>query len=182
MATWLSLIRSSWRRVLLRWLAWLRSILVVLSYSCLLIQYRVNINNLKLYQQIAVYFVPILGNMVFINMTVVVVRLILFEKRIKELGDSIRLYCCLGSDLLTGWVLQRRVFYSRHDHQPGRQVRMTMWNITPVIMMLLILLIRKYRMMKTTWHLEGKIILKIWELNQETSMQGNRPYGWLVVC
>ena len=29
--------------------------------------------------------------MVFINMTVVVVRLLLFEKRIKELGDLIRI-------------------------------------------------------------------------------------------
>lgn len=48
---------------------------------------RVNVNDMKLYQQLAIYFIPIIGNMVFINMTVVVVRLGLFERRIKQLGD-----------------------------------------------------------------------------------------------
>lgn len=45
-------------------------------------------NNLKTYQQLVLYFIPIAGNMVSINMMVVVARLHLFHRRIRESGDS----------------------------------------------------------------------------------------------
>lgn len=44
-------------------------------------------NRLKVYQQLCLYFVPLVANMVFINMIVVIVRLYMFERRIREFGD-----------------------------------------------------------------------------------------------
>ncbi|KAJ5628729.1 hypothetical protein N7490_010957 [Penicillium lividum] len=44
----------------------------------------VNINALKTYQQVYIYLIPILGNLGFINILVVVVRLRWFEKYFKE--------------------------------------------------------------------------------------------------
>jgi hypothetical protein len=55
------------------------------------------VNNVKLYQQLALYFVPIVANMVFINMIVVVVRLYMFERRIREFGDSSPLLLLLAA-------------------------------------------------------------------------------------
>lgn len=48
--------------------------------------FRVDVKDLKLYQQLFVYFVPIVSNLGFINILVVVVRLLWFEKRLKEIG------------------------------------------------------------------------------------------------
>lgn len=44
-------------------------------------------DSIKLYQQLCLYFIPLVGNMIFINMIVVVVRLHMFERRIREFGD-----------------------------------------------------------------------------------------------
>ena len=81
-------------------------------------------NNLKLYQQLAIYFIPIIGNMVFINMTVVVVRLGLFERRIKEMGDFVCFYCSVAG-LLTEWTFSTGYSTSleihNQDSQRGRQ-------------------------------------------------------------
>jgi hypothetical protein len=40
------------------------------------------------YQQLAVYFVPMITNIGFINIIVVVVRLIWFRKHLKKMGAS----------------------------------------------------------------------------------------------
>jgi Trk-type K+ transport system membrane component len=48
----------------------------------------VDVKALKLYQQLVIYFIPILGNLGFINIIVVVFRLHWFEKRLKTLGIS----------------------------------------------------------------------------------------------
>jgi hypothetical protein len=47
---------------------------------------RVDVKDLKTYQQLYIYFIPILTNLGFINILVVVVRLHWFEKRLKEAG------------------------------------------------------------------------------------------------
>jgi hypothetical protein len=44
------------------------------------------VKELKTYQQLFLYFVPIIANAGFINVVVVVVRLHWFEKRLKKLG------------------------------------------------------------------------------------------------
>jgi hypothetical protein len=41
---------------------------------------------LKTYQQVYIYVAPIISNLSFINIIVVVVRLRWFEKRLKEVG------------------------------------------------------------------------------------------------
>ncbi|GLA68840.1 low affinity potassium transporter [Aspergillus tubingensis] len=49
----------------------------------------VDVKDLKLYQQLFVYFVPIVSNLGFINILVVVVRLLWFEKRLKEIAPGV---------------------------------------------------------------------------------------------
>ena len=46
----------------------------------------VDVKALKTYQQLVIYFIPIISNMGFINIIVVIVRLHWFEKRFKHLG------------------------------------------------------------------------------------------------
>lgn len=48
----------------------------------------VDVKELKLYQQLAVYFLPLLANLQVINTAVVFVRLHWFEKRFKDIGTS----------------------------------------------------------------------------------------------
>ncbi|KAL4808403.1 cation transporter [Aspergillus unguis] len=49
----------------------------------------VDLKELKTYQQLFLYFVPIISNLEFINILVVVVRLYWFEKRLKEIAPSV---------------------------------------------------------------------------------------------
>ncbi|RAH54761.1 cation transporter [Aspergillus piperis CBS 112811] len=49
----------------------------------------VDVKDLKLYQQLFIYFVPIVSNLGFINILVVVVRLLWFEKRLKEIAPGV---------------------------------------------------------------------------------------------
>ncbi|PLB50276.1 cation transporter [Aspergillus steynii IBT 23096] len=49
----------------------------------------VDVNGLKTYQQLYIYFIPMLSNLCFINILVVVVRLHWFEKHLKKLGPSV---------------------------------------------------------------------------------------------
>ncbi|RAL01182.1 putative potassium uptake transporter [Aspergillus ibericus CBS 121593] len=49
----------------------------------------VDVKDLKLYQQLFIYFVPIASNIAFINILVVVVRLYWFEKRLKEIAPGV---------------------------------------------------------------------------------------------
>lgn len=46
----------------------------------------VDVKALKTYQQLAIYFFPIVTNLGFINIGVVVVRLYWFEKRLRKYG------------------------------------------------------------------------------------------------
>jgi hypothetical protein len=46
----------------------------------------VDLKNLKTYQQLFVYFVPLITNVAFINAVVVGVRLFWFEKRLNKAG------------------------------------------------------------------------------------------------
>ncbi|KAL5340483.1 cation transport protein-domain-containing protein [Aspergillus crustosus] len=49
----------------------------------------VDVKDLKTYQQLFVYFVPLVSNIGFINILIVVVRLYWFEKRLKEIAPSV---------------------------------------------------------------------------------------------
>ncbi|PWY95236.1 cation transporter [Aspergillus sclerotioniger CBS 115572] len=49
----------------------------------------VDVKDLKLYQQLFIYFVPIASNIAFINILVVVVRLYWFEKRLKQIAPGV---------------------------------------------------------------------------------------------
>jgi hypothetical protein len=46
----------------------------------------VDLKELKLYQQLVVYFIPLLANLQVINTALVLVRLHWFEKRFKDIG------------------------------------------------------------------------------------------------
>ncbi|EHA26772.1 hypothetical protein ASPNIDRAFT_130818, partial [Aspergillus niger ATCC 1015] len=48
-----------------------------------------DVKDMKLYQQLFIYFVPIVSNLGFINILVVVVRLLWFEKRLKEIAPGV---------------------------------------------------------------------------------------------
>lgn len=76
--------------------------------------------DLALYQQLYIYFVPLLTNLGFVNIMVVVVRLYWFSKRIDKLGGQPRLLVCplyrltpclskamLSSGLADAWPLTR---------------------------------------------------------------------------
>lgn len=47
---------------------------------------RVDVKDLSTAQQFVIYIFPIITNLGFINIAVVVVRLVWFEKRLKQLG------------------------------------------------------------------------------------------------
>lgn len=47
---------------------------------------RVDVKDLKTYQQVYIYIIPIITNLGFINMMVVVVRLYWFQTRLKSLS------------------------------------------------------------------------------------------------
>ncbi|KAI9373817.1 cation transporter [Aspergillus egyptiacus] len=49
----------------------------------------VDVKDLKIYQQLFIYFVPLVCNMGFVNILVVVVRLHWFERRLNELAPSV---------------------------------------------------------------------------------------------
>jgi len=49
----------------------------------------IDVKALKTYQQLVIYFIPIIGNLGFINIIVVLVRLIWFEKRLKALAADL---------------------------------------------------------------------------------------------
>jgi hypothetical protein len=49
---------------------------------------RVDLRDLKTFQQLFLYFIPIVTNLGFINILVVVVRLWWFRKHLKKLGTS----------------------------------------------------------------------------------------------
>ena len=48
----------------------------------------VDVKQMKTYQQLVVYFIPIITQMGFINIVVIEVRLHWFEKRLKEIGTA----------------------------------------------------------------------------------------------
>lgn len=47
---------------------------------------RIDVKQLKTYQQLFIYVIPIITNLGFINIIVIAVRLLYFEKRFKEAG------------------------------------------------------------------------------------------------
>ncbi|KAL4990566.1 cation transport protein-domain-containing protein [Aspergillus falconensis] len=49
----------------------------------------VDLKELKTYQQLFLYFVPIVSNLGFVNILIVVIRLYWFEKRLKEIAPSV---------------------------------------------------------------------------------------------
>ncbi|XHG01482.1 hypothetical protein AWENTII_004863 [Aspergillus wentii] len=49
----------------------------------------VDVKQLKLYQQLFIYFVPLVANLTFVNIVVVVVRLYWFKKRLKEIAPTL---------------------------------------------------------------------------------------------
>ena len=49
---------------------------------------RVDVKELKTYQQVYIYLIPILGNLGFINIIVVVFRVRWFEKHLKAKGEG----------------------------------------------------------------------------------------------
>ncbi|KAG4438610.1 hypothetical protein IFR05_005893 [Cadophora sp. M221] len=49
----------------------------------------IDVKDLKIYQQLVIYFIPIIGNLGFINIVVVLVRLVWFEKRLKNIASEL---------------------------------------------------------------------------------------------
>jgi hypothetical protein len=49
----------------------------------------IDVKALKLYQQLVIYFIPIVGQLGFVNIVVVVVRLYWFEKHLKDTGEAV---------------------------------------------------------------------------------------------
>ncbi|KAL2814719.1 cation transport protein-domain-containing protein [Aspergillus cavernicola] len=49
----------------------------------------VDVKDLKTYQQLFIYFVPLVSNLGFINILIIIVRLYWFEKRLKEIAPSV---------------------------------------------------------------------------------------------
>lgn len=49
---------------------------------------RVDVKELKTYQQVYIYLIPILGNLGFINIIVVVFRVRWFEKHLQATGEE----------------------------------------------------------------------------------------------
>ncbi|KAK0105984.1 hypothetical protein ONS95_004491 [Cadophora gregata] len=49
----------------------------------------IDVKALKTYQQLVIYFIPIIGNLGFINIVVVLVRLVWFEKRLKKITSDL---------------------------------------------------------------------------------------------
>jgi hypothetical protein len=49
----------------------------------------VDVKDLKTYQQVYIYIIPIITNLGFINIIVVAVRLMYFEKRFKAVGKFV---------------------------------------------------------------------------------------------
>ncbi|KAL2866617.1 putative potassium uptake transporter [Aspergillus lucknowensis] len=49
----------------------------------------VDVKDLKIYQQLFIYFVPMVTNLGFINILIVIVRLYWFERRLKEIAPSV---------------------------------------------------------------------------------------------
>ncbi|EAW19312.1 potassium ion transporter [Aspergillus fischeri NRRL 181] len=71
----------------------------------------VDVNRLKTYQQVYIYVTPIISNLGFVNIIVVIVRLRWFEKRLKEVG--VYPYLCLSAielicDTAPAFLRQRR--------------------------------------------------------------------------
>jgi hypothetical protein len=61
----------------------------------------VDVKELKTYQQLYLYFIPIFTNLGFINMIVVVVRLFWFDRHLKRLGE-LRLSLTVVCDAMCG--------------------------------------------------------------------------------
>ena len=59
----------------------------------------VDVKALKTYQQLVIYFIPIITNAGFINIIVVVIRLQWFEKRYKNIGKLVTTVLCHRSNL-----------------------------------------------------------------------------------
>lgn len=55
----------------------------------MIIWLRIDVKDLKTYQQVYIYLIPILGNLGFINIIVVVVRLRWFEKHLRSVGKTV---------------------------------------------------------------------------------------------
>jgi hypothetical protein len=49
---------------------------------------RVDVKELKTYQQVYIYLIPILGNLGFINIVVVIFRVRWFEKHLQAIGEE----------------------------------------------------------------------------------------------
>ena len=52
----------------------------------------IDMKDLKLAQQIVLYIFPIITNIAFVNIVVVIVRIRYFEKRLREFGPSSRVH------------------------------------------------------------------------------------------
>lgn len=59
------------------------------QHGCLLTGCSVDVKLLDLYQQLYIYFIPILTNLCFINIIVVVVRLFWFKKHLAKVGKCL---------------------------------------------------------------------------------------------
>ncbi|KAI8302111.1 Low-affinity potassium transport protein [Colletotrichum sp. SAR11_240] len=48
----------------------------------------IDVKNLKTYQQVYIYVIPMITNLMFINIVVVVARLYWFQQRLKNIGKD----------------------------------------------------------------------------------------------
>lgn len=56
----------------------------------------IDVKALDLYQQLYIYFIPILTNLGFVNIIVVVVRLFWFKKHLSNVGEYFLILFCDG--------------------------------------------------------------------------------------
>ncbi|KAF5857837.1 hypothetical protein ETB97_005211 [Aspergillus alliaceus] len=80
----------------------------------------IDVKDLKTYQQVYLYLIPILGNLGFINILVVIVRLRWFEKRLKVAGETTPPHFCLRENVandsdLEGELVGTRPGVARSD-------------------------------------------------------------------
>lgn len=70
----------------------------------------IDVKDLELYQQIVIYVIPVITNMGFINILVVVVRLYWFEKQLKgRRWFTIHTYPCVLADMYSAVDLVKHI-------------------------------------------------------------------------
>ncbi|KAL3456441.1 cation transporter [Aspergillus heterothallicus] len=90
----------------------------------------VDVKDLKTYQQLFIYFVPLVSNLGFINVIVVLVRLYWFEKRLREIAPSV-LHTCSEQPAkgITRYDQEGQIDESRRESISDPTADIGSWNV-----------------------------------------------------